>query len=80
MSSYLKYTTQPDDRWDLIAYKMYGDATLFASIIAANPQVPVYPRFPLGIEVLVPVITPPQNTAIVPPWIAAAQKTGQLSS
>lgn len=33
------YQTRPDDRWDLIASQVYGNASLWVAIAQANPQV-----------------------------------------
>lgn len=62
------YTTGPADRWDLIAWRAYGDPTQIAPIIAANPTVAISPVLPQGITVFCPLITPPAPAANTLPW------------
>ena len=38
MTEYLPYLTREGDRWDLIAYRVYGDVAKQDLIIAANPE------------------------------------------
>lgn len=58
------------DRWDLLAFTYYGDATLFAEIVAANPLLPITAMIPQGAVVFIPMIqqTVPASTSN-PPWI-----------
>lgn len=53
---YLEYTTITGDRWDLLAYKFYADLNLMEKIIIANPTVPLFERFPAGVELKIPVL------------------------
>lgn len=53
---FIEYTTVTNDRWDLIAYKMYGDASLYEQIIRANPEVLVTPVLPPGLVLNIPVL------------------------
>jgi phage tail protein X len=76
--TFIRHVTRDADRWDLIASTFYGDATNYAGLIAANPRVPIYPVLPAGVELFIPIIPPPATTQPLPPWIAAAQKAGQL--
>jgi phage tail protein X len=67
---YIQHVTVDGERWDLIAWNYYGDASLFSPIIFANPSVPIEPVFEPGIVILVPLleqasVTPPQD---LPPW------------
>lgn len=68
--SWVKYTTQDGDRWDTIAYKMYGDPWAFGPIIHDNPHVPIRPVLTGGIELRVPVR--PGGMTVdagqLPPW------------
>lgn len=72
MTEYLEHRTLPGDRWDLLAYRYYGDAHLLGPIIEANPHLPISPKLAVGALVLIPVLaqaavlelTPDQ----VPPW------------
>ncbi|WP_066569602.1 tail protein X [Snodgrassella sp. CFCC 13594] len=70
-NSVLQYTTREGDRWDLIAHKYYGDATLIDGLIAANPHLPIAEQFAANLTVFVPVLTAsPQNAQEdMPPWM-----------
>lgn len=64
------YVTNQGDRWDSIAQKAYGDATMFNDIVSANPFVPNTLVFEAGIKLQIPIIET-ENTSIVdllPPW------------
>lgn len=68
---YLEHITLPGDRWDLIAYRYYGEANLLGIVIEANEQLAITPVLPTGVLVLVPVIAAevlPTNAADMPPW------------
>jgi len=66
---FVEYVTQDGDRWDLIAFKMYGDAYAYEPIIVANPHVPIRAVLPGGIKLRVPVReTPVLADPSVPPW------------
>nr|BDD44403.1 hypothetical protein 5 [bacterium] len=66
---YFEYITKENDRWDLIAWQFYTDATLYEPIIKANPQVEITPTLKSGIKLKIPVIEQ-QNTIEfqLPPW------------
>lgn len=69
MNEYYSYITQDNDRWDLIAYKFYGDATKYERIIAANPKVKITPTLMSGIELKIPVAEQEDTIKfILPPW------------
>ena len=69
MATYVEYTALEGDRWDLIAYRMYGDAYAYEPIIAANPTVPIRPRIAAGTRLLIPLREPELvDEADVPPW------------
>jgi len=70
MAEYLEYTTQQDDRWDLIAYRFYGDATRYEPIVRANPHVAIRPTLPAGETLRVPVLEASDAvpSAELPPW------------
>ena len=57
------------DRWDLLAWKYYGDASLFAAIIMANPTIPIAPVLKAGQTLMIPII---RRQSVVssdlPPW------------
>lgn len=69
MSEFYEYITKDNDRWDLVAYEFYSDATLYEPIIAANPNIEITPILPAGIMLKIPVIDQ-QNTIQfeLPPW------------
>lgn len=75
MSTYLEHVTAPGDRWDLIAYKYYGDAMLMHHILRANPDAVSDPSEPVplvlaaGITLRVPILEPVDVQDIqLPPW------------
>jgi phage tail protein X len=70
MSEFVLYTTEDGDRWDTIAYRMYGDPWAFGPIIAANPTVPIRPVLSGGILLHVPVrqAQVSTDTSQLPPW------------
>jgi phage tail protein X len=69
MSTFIEYVTKDGDRWDLIAYRMYGDANAYEPIIVANPDVPITPVLPGGLTILVPLREQETVEATdLPPW------------
>ena len=68
MSEFVTYVTRDGDRWDAIAYEMYGDATAYEPIIAANPSVPIRPALEGGLRLLIPIRETAANAASLPPW------------
>lgn len=72
MAQFIELITTPNDRWDLIAYRVYNDPWAFERIIAANPDIPIRPTLPGGLRILVPVITRVEAGALdeseLPPW------------
>lgn len=66
---YYEYITKDGDRWDLLAYEFYGDATLYEPIITANPDVPITPILKSGIILQIPVMEDTDEIEfILPPW------------
>jgi len=67
--AFVKYTTNEGDTWYNIAYRAYGDATLYAELIEANPTLPIEPVLPGNLEMLIPVkdITTAEFN-LLPPW------------
>lgn len=53
---YVEYVTNDGDRWDLIAYKFYGNALNYEVIVNANPQVEIVPLLSGGIILKIPKI------------------------
>ena len=66
---YIKYQTQAGDRWDTVAYKYFGDATLLTALIMANPGVAILDVFDAGTDIAVPLISAPSGgVTSSPPW------------
>ena len=66
---FITHISADGDRWDLLAWNYYGDATLFASIVMANPRIPIEPVLTAGLKVIVPVLEKAVATpANLPPW------------
>ena len=56
------------ERWDSIAWKMYGDSTLIEDLIQYNPGIPIGDYVAQGTQVFVPLITPATSTTSSTPW------------
>ena len=68
-TTYTEYITQPGDRWDLIAYKAYGDAIMIDIIAQANPSIPLTPILDSGIVMFIPVQAAATiDTNLLSPW------------
>lgn len=69
-SPYIEHITQAGDRWDLLAWEYYADATLYGPIIQANPAVEIVGVFDAGVLLQIPILQ--QASAMVsappPPW------------
>jgi phage tail protein X len=68
---FIAHVTQAGERWDLLAWRYYGDAALFGPIIQANPAIPIEPVFEAGLSIGVPILVvneAVQETADLPPW------------
>ena len=69
MTEYYSYITKDNDRWDLIAYKFYKNASKYEIIIKANPDVPITPTLESGINLKIPVIDESETIEFtLPPW------------
>jgi len=68
-TQFITHISAAGQRWDLLAWQYYGDATLYSPIIMANPGVPIEPVFEAGLTIVIPVlqqsITPGSD---LPPW------------
>ena len=51
-SQFLTHISADGDRWDLLAWNYYGDATLFGPIVMANPAIPIEPVLAAGLTVV----------------------------
>lgn len=69
-TEYIEYLTVESDRWDLVAWRMYGDALGYGRIVEANPQAPLTPLLPAGLTLMVPVLVDPLPVPYdrLPPW------------
>ncbi len=72
---YLEHITKVGDRWDLIAYSYYGDATRISPLLLANPDIvgnidaPTPLRFGSGVKIRVPILTDTEIAQTqLPPW------------
>ncbi|ACO74623.1 Putative inner membrane protein [Laribacter hongkongensis HLHK9] len=68
---YIEHITSSGERWDTLAWRYYGDATLYRPIIEANPHLRILPSLAAGLPVRIPVLEsdadtlPPED---LPPW------------
>ena len=67
------YRATDTDRWDHLAYDFYGDASLVAPLIAANPSIsPYLPFFEAGTRVVIPDLPEEyleqKETTVKAPW------------
>lgn len=68
-NQFYSYITKTNDRWDLIAYKFYKDATKYEPIIKANPTIAITPVLKPGIKLKIPVLQKDsQINFVLPPW------------
>lgn len=70
MAEWAEYITRDGDRWDLVAWRAYGDVTKMSDIIADNPHVPVLNVLPAGLRLLVRVVEDEvlDDGQDLPPW------------
>ena len=71
MSNFLEYIAKQGDRWDTIAFKAYGDASLVNGIIEANPKIVISPTIAEGTRVVVPILEQGEiqiDSELLPPW------------
>jgi phage tail protein X len=64
----MKYITKDGDRWDHIAWRVYGDPYLYEPIMLENPEYMQYFNFPAGIELEIPAIYVEETAEVSPPW------------
>jgi phage tail protein X len=68
-SQFILHITTAGERWDLLAWTYYGDATLYSPIIIANPGIRIEPVFEAGLPVAIPILQVDQTQANdLPPW------------
>lgn len=69
MTEYYSYITKDNDRWDLIAYIFYNDATKYEPIIEANSNIPITPILKAGLKLKIPVLDETETIKFeLPPW------------
>jgi phage tail protein X len=74
---FILHVTTAGERWDLLAWRYYGDPTDYSPIIMANPNVPIEPVFDAGLSIAIPLqqksLVGPVN---LPPWKMSQAVTG----
>lgn len=69
MARITEYIAKENDRWDLVAYKAYGDVTKIPTLIEANPGIAANPFIEAGTVINVPILPSPTATnTLLPPW------------
>lgn len=71
MANFVEYVAKQGDRWDTIAFKAYGDATLVNGIIEANPTIVISPILEASTRVIVPILEQGDvqiDSELLPPW------------
>ena len=68
MTDYYIYKTNPNDRWDSIATKFYGNCYEIEPIINANPHIPIKSVLDADIEIRIPIKETPKSTGNKPIW------------
>jgi phage tail protein X len=68
-TQFILHITRAGERWDLLAFRFYGDPTEYSPIIMANPGVAIVPVFDAGVSIEIPIL---QKSTIanvdLPPW------------
>jgi len=68
-AQYILHITKAGERWDLLAWRYYGDPTDYNPIIMANPGVAIEPVFDAGISLAVPIVQKSTLVSVdLPPW------------
>lgn len=68
----IEHVTIEGDRWDLLAWRYYGDPLAYEPIVTANATVPLYPLFPGGVRLYIPILDRAEVTRTdedLPPWL-----------
>jgi phage tail protein X len=66
---FILHVTTAGERWDLLAWRYYGDPTDYSLIIMANPNVAIEPVFDAGISIAIPLQQKSLvGPAYLPPW------------
>lgn len=56
---FITYQTVEGDRWDLVAWKMYGDPFAYEGLLKANVPVSAAPVLAGGITLTIPILDAP---------------------
>lgn len=69
----LKHTVTAGERWDMLAWRYYGNPFAYGRLVEANPAINITAVLPAGATVLVPLITVAEqaaqrDTSNLPPW------------
>lgn len=68
-AQFILHITRAGERWDLLAWRYYGDPTDYSQIIVANPGVAIEPVFDAGIRIAVPIVQKRTSLSVdLPPW------------
>ena len=74
---FILHVTMAGERWDLLAWRYYGDPTDYSPITMANPNVAIEPVFDAGISIAVPLRQKSVVvTANLPPWKVSQAVSG----
>lgn len=72
MTEVIEHLTTDGDRWDLLAWRYYGDPLAYEAIIVANAKTPPTPILPGGLIVNIPLraeASAATNREDLPPWL-----------
>ncbi|HYB92389.1 MAG TPA: tail protein X [Candidatus Binataceae bacterium] len=73
-AQFIVHVTAAGERWDLLAWRYYGDAAKYSPIIMANPDVPIEPVFESGLVILIRVLSVSAVASTgLPPWKTASR-------
>lgn len=69
MADNTTYLATEGDRWDIVAFRAYGDPMRMNELMDANKNVALSPTIPAGTVLNIPVLDEPDlNTSLLPPW------------
>jgi len=69
--AFVEYIVKEGDRWDTVAFKAYGDATLVNGIIEANVATVISPVLVAGSRLIIPIQEQSEiqlDSELLPPW------------
>lgn len=69
--TFTEYIVKEGDRWDTVAFKAYGDASLVNTIVEANVSTTVSPVLIAGSRLKIPILEPGEaklDSELLPPW------------